>query len=61
MARKKRAKQIRQILGNGKENILTVKNGIVVGKKSVRKRKKIVNKKIVNIFDPMTKVKMDFG
>jgi len=60
MARKKRAKQIRQILGNGKENILTVKNGIVIGKKSVRKRKKL-GKKLVNIFDPMTKVKMDFG
>ena len=56
MARKKRAKQIRQILGNGKETILTVRNGIVVGKKNVRKRKKALN-----IFDPMNKVKMDFG
>ncbi len=54
--RKKRSKQIRQILGNGKETILTVRDGIVVGKKSVRKRKKPLN-----IFDPMNKVKMDFG
>ncbi len=56
MARKKKSKRIRQILGNGKETILTVRDGIVVGKKSVRKRKKMVN-----IFDPKTKVKMDFG
>ena len=56
MARKKKSKQIRQILGNGKETILTVRNGIVVGKKTVRKRKKALN-----VFDPMNKVKMDFG
>jgi len=56
MARKKKSKQIRQILGNGKETILTVRNGIVVGKKSVRKRKKAFN-----VLDPMNKVKMDFG
>jgi len=54
--RKRRSKQIKQILSNGKETILTVRNGIVVGKKSVRKRKKMVN-----VFDPMNKVKMDFG
>jgi len=54
--RKKRPKQIRQMLADGKESILTVKNGIVVGRKSVRRRKKMVN-----VFDPMAKVKMDFG
>jgi len=59
MARKKKSKQIRQILGNGKETILTVRNGIVVGKKSVRKRKKAL--KAFNVLDPMNKVKMDFG
>lgn len=52
----KKSKRIRQILGDGTETILTMKNGAIVGKKNVRKRKKIMN-----IFDPMTKVKMDFG
>lgn len=56
MARRKKSKRIRQILGDGTETILTMKNGIIVGKKNVRKRKNMVN-----IFDPMTKVKMDFG
>ncbi len=56
MARRKKSKRIRQILGDGTETILTMKNGTIVGKKNVRKRKKMMN-----IFDPMTKVKMDFG
>jgi len=57
MARRtKKSKRIRQILGDGTETILTMKNGIIVGKKNVRKRKNMVN-----IFDPMTKVKMDFA
>jgi len=56
MARRKKSKQVRQILGNGTEAILTIKNGQIVGRKTVRKRKKMMN-----VFDPMTKVKMDFG
>ncbi len=56
MARRKKRSKIRQTLADGKETILTVRDGIVIGKKSVRKRKKMVN-----VFDPMTKVKMDFG
>lgn len=57
MARRtKKSKRIRQILGDGTETILTMKNGIIIGKKNVRKRKNMVN-----IFDPMTKVKMDFA
>lgn len=58
MARRTQSKRIRQIFGDGRETILTMKNGIIVGKKNVRKSKR---KKMVNIFDPMTKVKMDFG
>jgi len=57
MARKrKKSKQVRQILGNGKEAILTIQNGQIVGKRNVRKRKKMMN-----VFDPMTKVEMDFA
>ena len=56
MARKRKSKRIRQILDNGQEAILTIKNGQIVGKKNVRRRKKMMN-----VFDPMTKVKMDFG
>ncbi|NIS94945.1 MAG: hypothetical protein GTN97_03345 [Nitrosopumilaceae archaeon] len=50
MGRRKKSKQIRQILGNGRERILTIENGQVVSKKTVRRKKSI------NIFDPTTKV-----
>lgn len=43
---------MRQILGNGKEQILTIKNGQVIDKRIVRK------KKIMNVFDPSTKVQV---
>ena len=56
MARRKKSKQVRQILGDGREAILTIRNGQIVGRKNVRKRKKMMN-----VFDPMQKVKMDFG
>lgn len=42
---------MRQILGNGKEQILTIKNGQVIGKRVVRKKK-------MNVFDPETKVQV---
>lgn len=55
MARKKnkKIKQIKQILDNGKTQILTIENGMVVKKKTVRRRKKDMN-----IFDPNVKVNL---
>jgi len=50
MGKRKKNKRIRQILGNGKVRILTIKNGQVVGKKTVRR------KKGMNVFDPTMKV-----
>ena len=52
MPRKKKLKRIRQILDNGKTQILTIENGIVVKKKTVRRRKKST----MNVFDPNVKV-----
>lgn len=48
---KKKIKQIKQILDNGKTQILTIENGQVVKKKTLRQRSKSVN-----IFDPKMKV-----
>jgi len=48
----KKLKQIRQILDNGKTQILTIENGMVVKKKTVRQRKK----SSMNVFDPNVKV-----
>ena len=49
--RKTKIKQIKQILDNGKTQILTIENGQVVKKKTLRQRSKSVN-----IFDPKMKV-----
>ena len=51
--KKKKLKQIKQILDNGKTQILTIENGMVVKKQTVRRRSKSVN-----IFDPNMKVKL---
>lgn len=51
--RKKKLKQIRQILDNGKTQILTIENGMVVKKKTLRRRTKTTN-----IFDPKMKVNL---
>lgn len=48
----KKLKQIRQILDNGKTQILTIENGMVIKKKTVRRRKKST----MNVFDPNVKV-----
>ena len=48
---KKKLKQIKQILDNGKTQILTIENGQVVKKKTLRRRSKSMN-----IFDPNMKV-----
>lgn len=49
--KKNKIKQIKQILDNGKTQILTIENGMVVKKKTLRRRKKSMN-----IFDPKVKV-----
>ena len=54
MARKKKTRKMRQILGNGKERILTVQDGQVIGKTIVRR--KIKTK--MNVFDPLQKGKL---
>jgi len=54
MARKKKTRKMRQILGNGKEQILTVRDGQVIGKTIVRR--KIKTK--MNVFDPLQKGKL---
>jgi len=51
MAKKKKTRRLRQILGNGKEQIFTVQNGQVINKRIVRK--KIKTK--MNVFDPLQK------
>ena len=48
---KKKLKQIKQILDNGKTQILTIENGQVVKKKTVRR-----SRSKTNIFDPSMKV-----
>ena len=50
---KKKLKQIKQILDNGKTQILTIENGQVVKKKTLRRRSKSMN-----IFDPSAKVNL---
>jgi len=52
--KKNKIKQIKQILDNGKTQILTVENGMVVKKKTLRRRKK----SDMNIFDPNVKVEL---
>jgi len=49
---KKKIKQIKQILDNGKTQILTIEDGKVVKKRTLRSRKKSQS----NIFDPNMKV-----
>jgi len=49
-SKKNKIKQIKQILDNGKTQILTIENGQVVKKKTLRRRSKS------NIFDPNMKV-----
>jgi len=53
LGRKKKntTRKMRQILGNGKEQILTIKNGQVIDKRIVRKKK-------MNVFDPLGKVQV---
>jgi len=48
---KKKIKKIKSILDNGKTQILTVENGMIVKKTTLRRRKKSTN-----IFDPSVKV-----
>jgi len=50
-SKKKKLKQIKQVLENGKTQILTIENGQVVKKKTLRRRSKLTN-----IFDPSMKV-----
>lgn len=52
---KSKSKKIRRILDNGREQILTIENGQVISKKTVRRSKKKSN---MNVFDPLTKVEM---
>lgn len=49
----KKVKHIKQILDNGKTQILTIEDGLVVSTKTLRRRKKSVN-----IFDPSMKVEV---
>jgi len=49
---KSKVKKIKQILDNGKTQILTIENGVVIKKKTLRRRKKL------NVFDPNTKVEV---
>jgi len=51
--KKNKIKQIKQILDNGKTQILTIENGQVVKKRTVRRRSKSMN-----IFDPKVKVNL---
>jgi len=51
---KKKIKQIKQILDNGKTQILTIENGQVVKKRTLRRR----SNKSMNIFDPNVKVNL---
>lgn len=50
---KSKIKKIKQTLENGKTQILTIEDGMVVSTKTLRRRKKPVN-----IFDPDMKVEV---
>lgn len=49
----KKVKHIKQILDNGKTQILTIEDGLVVSTKTLRRRKKTTN-----IFDPEMNVEV---